>query len=64
MDTKENLLDARSKHSASEAKLMKIIKQPEKQENISSGQKTSDSEEKTSDLPASTVCIFELCKTY
>jgi len=51
LDTKENLLDARSKHSASEAKLMKIIKQPEKQENISDGQKTSDSKEKTSDLP-------------
>ena len=64
MDTKENLLDAKSKHNASEAKLMKIIKQPEKQENISNGQKTSDLEEKNSDLPANTVCIFLLCKTY
>ena len=43
---------------------MKIIKQPEKQEIISNGQKTSDSEEKTSDLPASTICIFVLCNTY
>lgn len=64
MDTKENLLDARSKHCASEAKLMKIIKQPEKQENMSNGQKTCDSEEKTSDLPTSTVCIFVLSNTY